>query len=166
MITTKTAQELKPYLMGKAEIKDPYSIVIDSSQAVFILKSGLNESEYNKTEGYFSSFPGAQIYQCVYGQGILAMQRNDEFGEAKEFRIATINSGKQVGVPAGWAISLINVGKTFLVVVGNLDIKSKDINSKPILEKHGLAYFIVEKKGEVGFEQNPNYKIHPQITSE
>ncbi|MDO8573888.1 MAG: glucose-6-phosphate isomerase family protein [Candidatus Daviesbacteria bacterium] len=168
MIITKTSQDLKPVLMEgvKAEVKEPYSMIIDTDQVVFVVNQGINGVEFNKTEGYFSNYPGVQVYQCLYGQGVLVMQRNDELGEAKEFKVVTLNSGRQVGVPAGWAICLVNVGKAFLVVVGNVNIRSKDIDSRPVLAKKGLAYYIVEKKGEVGFEQNPNYKIHPQITTE
>ncbi len=78
----------------------------------------------------------------------------------------TLNSGKQILVPAGWATCIVNIGKNLLVVLANLDINSNYLDSKPILDKKGLAYFVVEKKGEVGFEQNPNYKLHPQITTE
>lgn len=151
---------------GKSKVKQPYSMIIDSDQVIFVVNQGMNGTEFNKTEGYFSSYPGVQVYQCLYGQGVLVMQRNDEGGEAKEFKIVTLSTGRQIGVPADFAICLVNVGKTFLVVVGNVDIKSKYIDSKAILEKKGLAYYIVEKKGEVGFEQNPNYKLHPQITTE
>ncbi len=168
MIITKTSQDLKPVLMTGAKIgvKEPYSIIEDEDQAIFIVNQGMNGEEFNKTEGYLNSYQGVQVFQCLYGQGILVMQRNDDRGEAKEFKVVTLNQNRQVGVPAGWAMCLVNVGKNFLVVVGNVDIDSKDISAKPVLDKGGLAYYIVEKKGEVGFEQNPNYKLHPQITTE
>lgn len=169
MIITKKSKDIQPVLMdpkARPIIKQPYSLIIEESQTIFVISAGQNGIEYNKTEGYFSSYPGVQIYQCLYGQGVLLMQRNDELGEAKEFKVLTLNPGRQVGVPADWAICLVNIGKTFLVVMGNLDMTSKFIDSKAILEKQGLAYFIVEKKGEVGFEQNPNYGNHPQITTE
>ena len=168
MIITRSSQDLKLVLMekSKAEVKEPYSMIVEKDQVIFVINQGINGLEFNKTEGYFSYYPGVQVYQCLYGQGILVMQRNDENGEAKEFKVVTLNSGRQVGVPAGWAMCLVNVGKAFLVVIGNVDIKSKYIDPKPILQKNGLAYYIIEKKVEVGLEQNPNYKIHPQITTE
>ncbi len=168
MIISKRAQDLKQVLMQGSElqVKEPYTMIVDKEQVIFAIYPGVNGIEFNKTEGYFNAYPGAQVYQCLYGQGVLIMQRNDEVGEAKEFKVVTLSSGRQVGVPAGWAMCLVNIGKNFLVVVGNVNIASKDINSKAILAKHGLAYYIVEKKGEVGFEQNSNYNIHPQITTE
>ncbi len=168
MIITKTYQDLKPVLMeaGKIKVKEPYYIIQTPDQAIFVVSSGLNGSEYNKTEGFISNYQGVQTYQCLYGQGVLLMQRNDERGEAKEFKVVTLNAGRQISVPAFWAISLVNIGKTFLVILANIDIGSKDIETKPIIDKHGLAYYVVEKKGEVSFEQNPKYDVHPQITTE
>ena len=108
---------------------------------------------------------GVNVYQCLYGQGILLMQRNDEAGEAKEFKVATLSQSKQVEVPAGLVICIINVGRNFLVVHGPL-IENEELESKTIIERHGLAYYVVEKKGEIAFEQNPNYSVHPQISTE
>jgi len=147
-------------------VKEPYYLIKMDGQVIFVISAGQNGSEYNKTEGFFSNYEGVQTYQCLYGQGLMLMQRNDEAGEAKEFKVVTLKLGKQIVVPAGWAMCLVNVGKPFLVVVGNIDIDSKDLDAKPILNKQGLAYFVVEKKGEIGFEQNPKYAIPPQITTE
>ena len=88
----------------KPTVKDPYSIILEKDQAIFVISPGLNGVEYNKTEGYFSSYPGVRVYQCLYGQGVLLMQRNDERGEAKEFKVVTLNAGRQISVPAFWAI--------------------------------------------------------------
>lgn len=168
MIITKTSKDLKPVLMEgvKLLVKEPYSMIVGSDQVIFIVNQGMNGNEFNKTEGHVSSYPGVQTFQCLYGQGVLLIQRNDLEGEAKEFKVITLSQGRQVGIPAGWAMCLVNIGKTFLVVVGNIDIRSKYIDPKPVLLKHGLAYYVVEKKGEAGLEQNPNYKLHPQITTE
>lgn len=169
MIIIKRDKDIKPTLMDrkvKPVIKHPYSIILEKDQAIFVVSAGENGIEYNKTEGYVSNYPGVQLYQCLYGQGVLLMQRNDLDGESKEFKVITLNPGRQVGVPAGWAMCLVNIGKTYLVVVGNVDFGSDYIDSKPMLEKGGLAYFVVEKKGEISFEQNPSYKLHPQITTE
>lgn len=169
MIITKKDKDIKPVLMDpkvRPIIKQPYSLVIEENQVIFVIAPGQNGKEYNKTEGYFGNYPGNQIYQCLYGQGIMLMQRNDEMGEAKEFKVLTLNPGRQVGIPAGWAMALANIGRTFLVVIGNVDMDAKYINSEPIIAKQGLAYYVVEKKGEVGFEQNSHYSVHPQITTE
>lgn len=168
MIIAKTNKDLKPVLMksAKAEIKNPYYLIEDNDQLIFVVASGRNGSEFNKTVGYFSNYPGMQTYQCLYGQGIIVMQRNDPEGEAKEFKVTTLNPGKQVSVPAGWGMCIVNTGSSLLVVLRNSFLSQKDVDEKPIIAKQGFAYYVVDKRGEIGFEPNPNYHLHPQITTE
>lgn len=166
MVITKTNKDLKPVLMeGTSAIKIPYYLIKDTEQLIFVVSSGKNGSEFNKTVGYFSDFPGIQSFQCLYGLGILVMQKNDA-NEAKEFKIVILNSGKQVIIPAGWGMCIVNTGNSFLLVIRNSYLDSGFEDTKPILEKQGFAYYVVEKKGEIAFEKNPNYSVHPQITTE
>ncbi|MBI2600959.1 hypothetical protein HYW42_03320 [Candidatus Daviesbacteria bacterium] len=159
-------KDLQPYLMESkaAGVKDPYYYIQGQDHTITVITSGKNGAEYNKTIGFFNKYQGAITFTCLYGQGVVVMQRNDEFGEAKEFRVATISQGKQVELPSGWGHSLINIGKKFLLVINN-HIPNKLQNPEPIKVKKGLAYYVVEKKGEVGFETNPNYRVRPQITT-
>lgn len=168
MIIEKTAKDLKPALLDPKvkAVKDPFYIIEGDEAEIFVVSAGLNGTEYNKTVGFFSSFLGVTTYQCLFGQGILLLQRNDEVGEAKEFKVVTLSFGRQVGVPAGWGSVLVNVGKSFLVVLRSGNVDGKYLDEKPVLEKQGLAYYVVEKKGEIAFEQNRNYRVHPQITTE
>lgn len=145
-------------------VKHPYYLIKEGSQVIFVISQGKNGSEFNKTKCFFSSPANVGVYQCLYGQGIVMMQRNDEQDEAKEFKVITLSAGKQVEVPAGMVICFANVGRSFLVVLGpQVEEESDD---KAVLEKQGLAYYIVEKKGEVAFEQNPHYSVHPQISTD
>ena len=168
MIVSKISKDLKPVLMEgvTGEVKNPYYLIKDHEQVIFVVSPGRNGIEFNKTLGYFSNFPGMQTYQCLYGSGILIMQRNDEEGEAKEFKVVTLNATRVVLVPASWGMCLVNTGNNFLVVLRNSILDQKEKDSKPIIGKRGFAYYIVEKKGEISFEQNPNYSVHPQISTE
>lgn len=168
MVISKKSKDLKPVLMKGARggIKIPYYIIKAGEQLIFVVAAGRNGVEFNKTIGFFSNFPGMQSYQCLYGQGILMMQRNDELGEAKEFKVVTLTASKQLVVPAGWGMGLVNTGSSFLVVLRNSFLDESFEDSKPILEKQGFAYYVVEKKGEISFEENPNYSVHPQISTE
>lgn len=169
MITAKTSKDLKPVLMQKdaPALKNPYYLIEDGGQCIFVVSSGRSGAEFNKTAGYFSDFPGMQTYISLYGSGLMLMQRNEKGGEAKEFKVVTLNPLKQITVPAGWAMCLVNTSSSgYLVVLRSNALEEKFIDEKPITSKGGLAYFVVEKKGEIGFEQNPNYQIHPQIATE
>lgn len=168
MVITKGYQDIKPVLMepGRNYIREPYYVIKSNGQVIYVVSSGLNGTEFNKTEGFFSNYPAVLHYGCLFGQGILLMQRNDDLGDAKEFKVITLNSGKQVDVPSTWGFCLINTGKNLLVVLGSKDLGKQEIDSKPIYKKSGLAYYVIERRGEISFEANPNYSVHPQITTE
>lgn len=168
MIKLKTYKDLSPVLMEKSKkgVRTPYYLIADKDQVIFAVSPGLNGGEFNKTPGSFNSFPGLQAYQCLYGSGILLMQRNDEFEEAKEFKMVRLSPHKQVNAPAGWFICLVNTGNGFLIVLKNGCLDEKYKIPKPMLSKKGFAYYVVEKKGEITFEPNPSYRVHPQITAE
>lgn len=167
MITSLTRQELKAVLMDPKSpgVKDPYfTIKGEAEQNIIIVTPGKNGNEFNKTYGCFHSFQGVEIYHVVYGQGVLLMQRNNEEGEAKEIRVTGLRSGTTIEVPAGYGHCLINVGKTYLVVINNSQ-GGNNKNHEPVSLRHGFAYYVVDKKGEVGFESNPHYQLHPQIST-
>lgn len=168
MIITKTHQDLKDVLMEpKAPgVKDAYFILSGDGQNITIIVSGNNGREFNKTHGHFHKSQIVEIFTCLYGQGLMIMQRNDETQEAKEFKVVSLSSGKQVTIPAGFGHGAINIGKTYLVVLDNATISPQAYNYKMVKAKRGFAYWVVEKKGEIAFEQNPNYSVHPQITTE
>jgi oxalate decarboxylase/phosphoglucose isomerase-like protein (cupin superfamily) len=168
MVVKKTHKQLEPYLMDVLTkgVDEPYFIIKVDDKSVVVVSPGQNGLEYNKTEGYAISYAGVQLFQCLYGQGVLLLQRNDEEGNAKEFKVVTLNPSKQVTIPSGWVSALVNIGKSFLIILVNPVLEDEFQDRSEIKEKHGLAYYVIEKKGEVSFEQNPNYQHHPQITPE
>ena len=168
MIITKTYKDLRPVLMERVKngVKIPYYLLTDKDQVIFAVSPGLNGGEFNKTAGYFNDFSGVQTYHCLYGSGILLMQRNDESEEAKEFKMVRLSPHRQVNAPAGWLVCLVNTANKFLIVLRNSYLDEKYKVPKSILEKRGFAYYVVEKKGEITFKPNLNYRVHPQITAE
>lgn len=168
MIVKATYKDLRPVLMDKEAkgVKIPYYQIEDKEQVIFVVSPGLNGIEFNKTAGYLSTFPGMQTYLGLYGSGILLMQRNDELGEAKEFKVVRLSPHKQVNAPAGWIVCLVNTGNSFLVVLRSSVLNEEYKVPPSIIEKSGLAYYVIEKKGEITFEPNPRYIAHPQITTE
>lgn len=169
MIEPRLREELKDVLMDPKSpgVKEPYFVIRgEGGQNITVLTPGLNGNEFNKTYGHFHNYQGVEIYHVVYGQGVLVMQRNDENGEAKEVKVVGLRSGMTAEIPSGYGHCLVNIGKTYLVVVDNAPNMKDSHNFEPVKEKHGFAYYVVDKRGEVGFEANPNYKMHPQISTE
>lgn len=168
MLTAINRQEMKDVFMDpKAPgVKEPYFVISgEGGQNITIITPGTNGSEFNKTYGHYHTFQEVEIYHVVYGQGVLLMQRNDEEGEVKEVRIVGLRPGSTIEVPSGYGHTIANIGKNYLVVIDNSPATPKSKTSDLIKEKHGLVYYIVDKKGEVGFEPNPNYRLHPQIAT-
>lgn len=168
MVVTKVHKDIKPILMNptKKGVKYPYYQILEESQTVLVVSPGLNGLEFNKTNIFFNNLPGVVIYHALYGAGIAIIQRIDGTGEAKEFKVVSLTAGTLVNVPAGWAACLVNVGKGFLVAITNMKIESTGSELDEITKRRGLAYYVIEKKGEISFEQNPNYKVYPQISTE
>lgn len=168
MVITKTHQDLKDVLLEPKAVgvKDAYFILQGEGQNITIIASGNNGREFNKTHGHFKKSQTAENLYCLYGQGLLVMQRNDEVGEAKEFKVVSLNPGKQVMIPAGFGSTVINIGKAFLVILDHSTLTPQAYNMLSVKAKKGFAYYVVEKKGEISFEQNPHYLVHPQITME
>lgn len=169
MLTKFTGRQLKDVLMDpeSSQIDEPYFIIQSplTKENLTVLLSGKNGIEFNKTYGFFHKFPGVLIYRTLYGQGIMIIQKNDEMGEAKEVRIVSLRPGVEIEVPSGYGHTVVNTGKNFLVVIDNAIENDENIDSDIVKAKKGLAYYVVDKKGEIAFEKNPNYNFHPQITS-
>lgn len=162
-----TRQQLKEVLKDPKAggLKEPYYLTRNpNGQQVTILTAGKNGDEFNKTYGYIYVFPEVEIYQVAYGRGVLIFQKNDETGEAKEVRVVSLKPGVTVEVPTGWVRCLVNVGKSFLIVLDNSIVNKNAYQTEIIKAKRGLVYYVVEKKGEISFEPNRNYRIHPQIS--
>lgn len=167
MVVTLLRKDLEKALMEPKEVglKEPGFIIEgDNGERLSVVSSGKNGAEYNKTLGFFHNFPGIEVYHCLYGQGILMMQRNDQEGDCKEVKVVGLRPGMVVEVPSGWGQCLINTGKSFLVVADNGIENVKYHDDQSIKEKAGLAYYVVDRKGNIAFEENPNYSFHPQIS--
>ena len=137
----------------------------DTDENVTFLMPGKNGVEFNKTYGFFHIFPGVLIYRCIYGHGVVLIQKNDSEGEAKEIRVVAVRPGVEIEIPSGYGHSIINTGRTFLVLVDNGPKDERYRDADPLKTKHGLVYYVIDKKGEVSFEKNLNYSYHPQITT-
>lgn len=167
MVITKTHKDIKDVLMTPfgSGVKEPYFEICGGNEdKITVVSSGKNGDEYNKTYGYLQSYVGIEVVHCLYGQGALVLQRSGDDGHVKEFKIVSLRPGIVVEVPSGSSVVLVNTGKSYLAVLDNSGRLGSFHQTQSIKEKRGLAYYIVEKKGEIAVEKNPNYSYHPEIT--
>src|SRR3989344_6574174 len=166
MILPISQLQLRDVLMDpkSSEIKEPYLMINYGADGenITVVTPGRNGSEFNKTIGFTHKFNGMLIYKCIYGKGVLMMQKNNETGEVKEVTVRGLRPGVEVEVPAGYVHTIYNTGRTILVTVDNGPKDEKFKDNSFILSKRGLAYYVIDKKGEIAFEKNPNYPFHPQ----
>lgn len=169
MIDQKTYTELKPVLMDPTEpkVKDPYLVIPNSSDGnLTVVSSGKNGSEYNKTYGLTHTYPGVVTLHCLFGHGVIMTQRYGPEGDVKEVKVHALRPGTTVEIPSSTSYSLTNTGRGLLVTIDNFQNNAKHISTEFITEHKGLAYYVVERKGEVAFDKNPNYRFHPQLVME
>lgn len=168
-IKTYSYQELKPVLLETEDpkVKEPY-ITVDSPTDgnLTIISSGRNGSEYNKTFGSVHTYPGVVSVHCLYGHGILMTQRFSPEGDVKEVQVHQLRPGKAIEVPSQTAYCIYNTGRHFLVAFDNFATKQRHSDETLIRQYKGLCYYVVERKGEIAFDKNPNYSFHPQLVME
>lgn len=168
MIKTAAHKDLEPVLLDPKGIgvKEPYFVFQgENEENISVVSSGKNGAEFNKTFGVYHTYPGVIALHCVYGQGVVLIQRNDQEGSLKEVKVAGIRAGSAIEIPSGWGYCLVNTGKNLLIAVDNAPSNPKFFHDDDLKEKKGFAYYIIDKKGNIAFEENPNYPFHPQIST-
>jgi len=170
MVITNTFADIKAVVMdpqAKPHINEPYYLIRgEGGENVSVIAPGKNGHEFNKTHGFINNFIEVEVYQCLFGQGVLIMQRQDVEGQLKEFKVRPLRPGHVVEVPSGYASCLVNTGRNLLVVIDNARAADKFHDTQLLKTNQGLAYYVVEKKGEISFDQNPHYRFHPPIGME
>lgn len=168
MVTSYSKQDLKDVLLDPKSglIKEPFFVISgERGENIVAVASGKNGFEFNKTFGSLQSLGGSINCVCLFGHGLLLMQRSNN-GDVKEVKVVSLRPGRSTEVPSGYSYCLINTGSSFLVVLDTSSPKKEAAPDQYLVEKQGLAYYVVEKKGEISFEKNPHYSFHPQITME
>lgn len=127
--------------------------------------------EYPKTYGHYHTASDAdEIYRLVSGKGVFMLQRK-HYNEKGTFipniveevlLIKAEKPGEEIVVPKEYGHSWSNIGEEPLVTFDNWRFKHKPTDYEPIKNQQGLAFYLIEKNGEVQAVPNPKYKEHPK----
>lgn len=131
-----------------------------------VVSSGKNGAEYNKTYGLTHTYPGVVTLHCLFGHGVIMTQRYGPEGDVKEVKVHPLRPGATIEIPSSTSYCLVNTGRSLLVTIDNFQNNAKHISTDFLTEHKGMAYYVVERKGEVAFDRNPNYRFHPQLVME
>ena len=145
---------------------------------ITIWESGKVGKEYIKTYGHYHVGDISETYWIVYGEGITIAQKRvvgtdgepvDD--EIEEIRIVRVKAGEAVYMPKGWAHAAVNIGKTFFATADDSPVNFEDVDPsslpghadyESIKRMRGMAYYIIEKDGELALVKNPTYKKVPE----
>ena len=145
---------------------------------ITIWEPGKVGKEYIKTYGHYHVGDISETYWIVYGEGITIAQKRvvgtdgepvDD--EIEEIRIVRVKAGEAVYMPKGWAHAAVNIGKTFFATADDSPVNFEDVDPsslpghadyESIKRMRGMAYYIIEKDGELALVKNPTYKKVPE----
>ena len=175
----RTFSEIKPVLFAKkTKVKKFYYMYRDVAPSPSFKKYGLRYDitviphheigrEEAKTTGHYHahvrkthlSYP--EVYQIIRGQAIYIFQKKTD-SRIDDVIVTSAKAGDVILVPPNYGHVTVNPSKETLVMANFVytGFKSK---YKPILEKHGAAYYVIEKNKKISFLINPSYKMVPKI---
>ncbi len=132
---------------------------------ITIWESGKYGSEFVKTYGHYHLHGESEIYKVLFGEGVSIVQHRTKDGSIDEVTLRKVKSGDTVEVPPGdWGHAFANTGETYLITSDDAPNDATHAQNEylPIKEKRGMAYYILEKDGQVIIEKNPNYQDLPE----
>lgn len=165
----------------KSVLKDPSSSGPDPVYWVFndvgnekwanltIITPGSFNGEYPKTFGHYhpTGVPD-ETYHLIGGEGILVMQKKHfENGSwipemVDEVYLIKTKPGEEIVITPEFGHSWSNTGVEPLISYDNWRSGHQPSDYEPIEKLQGMAYYLVEKNGEVEAVPNPNYRDLPK----
>jgi len=132
---------------------------------ITIWENGKYGNEFIKTYGHYHIHGESETYKVLFGEGISIVQHRTKEDSVDRVDLRKVKAGDIVQVPSGtWGHAFANTGSTYLITSDDApnDASHAQNDYLPIKEKHGMAYYILEKEGKVIIEKNPNYQNLPQ----
>jgi len=151
MLKTRTLVELKEVLQNP-QASGPEEIyhMLRGRPNITVLVPGKIGEEFTKTYGHYHKHNETEVYEILYGTGLLLTQRRGEDdAQLEDIRLQEVGVGDKVKVPEGYGHAMINVGATFLVTADNApsDAETSQNDYEPIKKLRGFGYYIVDNGG-------------------
>ncbi|MHB1087088.1 MAG: glucose-6-phosphate isomerase family protein [Minisyncoccota bacterium] len=136
---------------------------------VTILETGTIGGEYIKTYGHYHIGDLDETYWFKEGAGVALLQKLADPSDPSvvaEFKAIQVKAGDEVYMPRGYGHLMINVGKTWLVMVDDSPVDGAEDNASmpghadytAVKAMQGFAYYVVEHDGAPALKKNPKYK--------
>ena len=167
--------EMQPVLLeSTAQGPDPVYWVfsqVDQSRNwsnMTVVAPGSLGREFPKTFGHYHSVHEDEIYNKVWGEGVLLLQKKITRGgkfipnEVSEVLLVKANHGEKITIPPEYGHSWSNTGNIPLITFDNWTTGHKEEDYLYIKELHGMAYYLTQEGSKVVPVPNPNYQNLPQ----
>jgi glucose-6-phosphate isomerase len=125
--------------------------------------------EFNKTIGhYHAPIPGTdiahpEIYEVLSGHAMFLIQKMDSsFKNLLDVVAIEASAGDKIIYPPNYGHILINLGVDILVVSNWLCLDYKPLY-EPIVDFHGMGYYVVTEGQKYKFVKNEHYGLHPGV---
>ncbi len=165
---------MKPVLKDPdATGQDPvYWVFSECSQEgwanVTVIAPGNYGGEYPKTFGHYHGSEIDETYHLVEGEGVLVMQKKhfDESGKwipevVDEVVLIKAKPGDEILITPEWGHSWSNVGSAPLISFDDWRAGHSPTDYSEIEKLQGLAYYLIDKDGEVTPVANSKYQNLP-----
>lgn len=160
---SRTLAEMKEVLKDpEATGPDPvYEVFTDLGDHFWINKTviaaGRYGKEYPKTFGHYHNQNVDEVYFVADGQGVLELQNRD----SSEVFLVRAKTGDQLIIHPEYGHSWSNIGTKPLVLFDNWATAHSPTDYANIEKLAGMAYYLVEKDGQVDVVADKNYPKMP-----
>ena len=167
VLLAKKSKLKRFYYMYRDVASNPYFKKYSLRYDITIIPHHEIGKEEIKTSGHYHAFlrkthiTYPEAYQVISGTATYLLQKKSN-SKISDVIVANAKEGEIIVVPPNYGHITINAGKKTLVMA-NIVYSKFASKYKEIEEKHGGAYYLVEKNKKLVFIKNPNYKNVPKI---
>jgi glucose-6-phosphate isomerase, archaeal len=114
---------------------------------------------YHPEEGYQVSYP--EVYEVLHGEAHVIIEKINEKNEVIDNYLIFAEKGDKILIPPNYGHITINTTDGPLIMA-NLVERTFKSNYKPIKQKHGASYYIIDDDG-LTLIKNHHYKKVPEF---
>jgi len=170
----KTLEQLKPVLISsKSKGPDPVYFVFQELEDkkwanITIIQNGKLGTEYPKTYGHYHGTDVNETYKVLAGEGVMQLNKKHMDGEnwdsskVDAVYLVRAKEGDEITITPEYGHSWSNVGDLPFITFDNWTSGHTPTDYEDVEKHHGLAYYLVEEKGQPKAIPNPNYQHCPK----
>lgn len=171
--TSKPASDEIYYMYRNIHLPE-HDVLIDHKRVTYditVIPPGKIGNEFHKTIGHYHAVkPGTrfaypEVYEVIHGHALFLLQKIDDSDRVITVIGMEAKAGDKVVYPPNYGHIIVNLGDETLVTANWVGADFERLY-QPVMDKHGMAYYVEEDKEEefgYKFTMNPSYNNHPKV---